>query len=106
MYVADTLTNQITTYDIGSNPLVPVSVGVTQLQGTGRVFELALSDDGQYLYAISQQAEATGSANDNALHVLQLSSAGNSLTEIQTDLLPQLVSSTPTGTRWQGVVAF
>jgi hypothetical protein len=106
MYVADTLTNQITTYDIGSNPLVPVSVGATQLQGTGRVFELALSDDGQYLYAISQQGEATGSANDNALHVLQLSSDGNSLTEIQTGLLPQFVANTPTGTRWQGVVAF
>ncbi len=106
MYVANTITNQITTYDIGTNPLVPAVLGVTQLAGGGRAFEFALSTDEQYLYSISQQGDATGSLNDNALHVLKVGADGSTLTEVQTDLLPTYVPGAPAGTRWQGVVAF
>jgi hypothetical protein len=61
MYVVDTASNQVTTFDVGTDPLVPKALGVTQLKGTGFGFELALSDDGRFLYVISQQAAATGS---------------------------------------------
>jgi hypothetical protein len=81
-------------------------LGVTQLKGTGFGFELALSDDARFLYVISQQSAATGSASDNALHVLQVGANGDSLTEIETDLLPSYLPDSPEGTRWQGVVAF
>jgi hypothetical protein len=106
MYVVDTASNQVTTFDVGTDPLVPKALGVTQLKGTGFGFELALSDDGRFLYVISQQSAATGSASDNALHVLQVGANGDSLTEIETDLLPSYLPDSPEGTRWQGVVAF
>jgi hypothetical protein len=106
MYVVDTAANEITTYDIGTNPLAPNALGVTQLKGTGFAFELSLSDDGRFLYVISQQAVATGSLNDNTLHELQVGDNGDSLTEIQTEFLSSFVTDAPTGTRWQGVVAF
>ena len=107
MYAVDTLTNQLTTFDIGTDPLVPTALAVTTLRGTGRSFELALSDDDRYLYVISQQGDATGSVRDNTLHVLQVSDDGNSLSEIQTLSLSSFLSGTaPGGIRWQGVVAF
>jgi hypothetical protein len=104
MYAVDTASNQVTTFDISGNPLVPQVIGVTQLSGTGFGFELSLSNDGQFLYVISQQGGSAGSINDNALHVLQIS--GDSLTEIQTNLLSTFLPDAPQGTRWQGVVAF
>lgn len=106
MYAVDTITNQVTTFDIGTNPLAPQALGVTQLQGNGRAFELALSGDDQFLYVISQQGVATGSLNDNQLHVLSVGDNGNTLNEIETEQLPNFVSNLPAFTRWQGVVAF
>lgn len=105
MYAVDTGSNQITVYDIATDPLTPRALAVTQLAGTGRAFELALSDDERYLQAISQQGDATGSVADNTLHVLRVDSNGL-LTEVQTDSLTQFVSNPPAGTRWMGVVAF
>jgi 6-phosphogluconolactonase (cycloisomerase 2 family) len=94
MYVMDTGTNQITVYDIAIDPRTPRALAVTQLAGTGRGFELALSDDGRYLQAISQQGDATGSLADNTLHVLRVGSNGL-LTEVETDSLTQFVSNPP-----------
>ena len=102
----DTATNQITTFDIGSDPLVPQPLGVTQLAGTGFGFELSLTDDDRFLYVVSQQGAPTGTLNDNALHVLQIGANGDSLTEIQTILPSTYLPDAPEGTRWQGVVAF
>ena len=105
MYAVDTGSNQITVYGIATDPLTPRALAVTQLAGTGRAFELALSDDEHYLQAISQQGDATGSVADNTLHVLRVDSNGL-LTEVQTDSRTQFVSNPPAGTRWMGVVAF
>jgi hypothetical protein len=105
MYAMDTGTNQITVYDVAIDPLTPRALAVTQLAGTGRGFELALSDDGRFLQAISQQGDAAGSVADNTLHVLRVGSNGL-LTEVETDSLTQFVPNPPARTRWMGVVAF
>jgi 6-phosphogluconolactonase (cycloisomerase 2 family) len=105
MYIMDTGTNQITVCDVATDPLMPRALGVTQLAGTGFGFEMALSDNGRYLQAISQQGAATGSVADNTLHVLRVGSTGL-LTEVETDSLTQYLPNPPVGTRWLGVVAF
>ncbi len=105
MYVMNTGVNQITVYDIATDPLTPRALAVTQLARRGFGFEMALSDNGRFLQAISQQGDATGSVADNTLHVLSVGSNGL-LTEVETDSLTQYLPNPPVGTRWMGVVAF
>ncbi len=108
MYAVDTGGNQVTIYDIGTDPLAPRALGVTQLEGTGHAFELALSDDGRFLHVISQQGEPAasgGSPADNVLHVLRVDGNGF-LAEVSDTPLSRYLPHAPVGTRWQGLVAF
>ncbi len=108
LYSVGTAGNTLTTFDIGSNPVNPRVLSVTNLRegGNGRAFEEALSTDGRYLYVIGQPDNANGTAADNTIHVLSVGADGSTLNEIETDTLPTYLPNTPALTRWQGVVAF
>jgi hypothetical protein len=98
LYTTDTTTNQVSVYD-STDAENPVEIQTFTLAGVGSSFQLSLSDDGSFLYVLSQRDSTTiPDGQGNVLHSLAVQNDGT-LEEVGTGIVFDL----PPGTRPQGV---
>jgi hypothetical protein len=98
LYTTDTTTNQVSVYD-STDAEDPVEIQTLTLAGVGNAFQLSLSNDGRFLYVLSQRAATTiPDGQGNVLHSLAVKDDGT-LEEIGAGIVFDL----PSGTRPQGV---
>jgi hypothetical protein len=97
-FTTDTTTNQVSVYD-STDAEDPVEIQTLTLAGVGNAFQLSLSNDGRFLYVLSQRAATTiPDGQGNVLHSLAVKDDGT-LEEIGAGIVFDL----PSGTRPQGV---
>jgi len=98
LYTTDTATNQVSVYDT-SDPEFPVEIQTFTLSGAGQAFQESLSEDGSYLYTISQRSStSTPAGQGNVLHTLVIQSDGT-----VSETAPPVDFNQPGGARPQGV---
>ncbi|MEO7599276.1 MAG: beta-propeller fold lactonase family protein [Opitutus sp.] len=99
-YVSNTGDNSISVYDITS-PLHPVEIQKLNLRGAGSAFQIELDPQEDYLYVVTQRADAaTTLGKGNTLHALKIKPNSGELNETGSSPVELKL---PLGTRPQGL---